>query len=329
VLLWNARLEADKNPEEYIEVVQSLAAAGPEGEKMLFKLVVLGEDSTQDGRYRTMMEAAFGDRLLFMGFCASRLEYARWLRSADILLVTAHHETFGISVVESIYCGVFPVLPRRLSYPELLDPQAHPGCFYGKRNPAAAVLAAAMRAFSRGVAPTPTAVGTVLSWADACGALASEMRRFTWDNMMPQYEEALAGAPASAGQATGSNSGSGGDEVIAEAGGAHIVGGDAAPALAVSITPFALITQADDPRVALYRPKSLRDSAVFRVASEAHGGGEWSLHGARKATERMLRAIVAGRHIKVLSMLCTAEIAEEFRPLCREAGVGEVVVADK
>ena len=43
----------------------------------------------------------------------------------------AIHEFFRVSVTEAIYCGAFPVLPRRLSYPELLPETTHERCLYG------------------------------------------------------------------------------------------------------------------------------------------------------------------------------------------------------
>ena len=56
--------------------------------------------------------------------------YARLLWQADGVVSTALHEFFGIAVVEAIYCGCFPVLPRRLAYPVVLPADHHDACLY-------------------------------------------------------------------------------------------------------------------------------------------------------------------------------------------------------
>jgi hypothetical protein len=49
----------------------------------------------------------------------SRDEYIRQLCQSDIAISTATHEFYGISVLEAIRAGCIPLLPNRLSYPEL------------------------------------------------------------------------------------------------------------------------------------------------------------------------------------------------------------------
>ncbi len=43
------------------------------------------------------------------------------LHAGTIVLSTALHEFFGMSVVEAVRAGCRPLLPARLSYPELFD----------------------------------------------------------------------------------------------------------------------------------------------------------------------------------------------------------------
>jgi glycosyltransferase involved in cell wall biosynthesis len=44
--------------------------------------------------------------------------------------VTSNQEFFGVSVMEAIYCGVWPILPARLSYKELFPNANYKNNFY-------------------------------------------------------------------------------------------------------------------------------------------------------------------------------------------------------
>ena len=54
------------------------------------------------------------------GFLADRAEYQAALSASDVAVSTAHHEFFGIAMVEAVAAGCFPLTPRRLAYPEVL-----------------------------------------------------------------------------------------------------------------------------------------------------------------------------------------------------------------
>jgi glycosyltransferase involved in cell wall biosynthesis len=57
----------------------------------------------------------------------TRDEYEAVLAAASIVVSTAEQEFFGISVVEAMHAGAFPVLPRGLVYPERI-PASLTGC---------------------------------------------------------------------------------------------------------------------------------------------------------------------------------------------------------
>jgi glycosyltransferase involved in cell wall biosynthesis len=118
LIVWNHRWEHDKGPDALVRIVDALLERGVE-----FRLAVCGQVFRQrppelidaEPRWR----AALGDRLLEFGRIESRAAYLRLLGRAQLVLSTAAHEFFGISVLEAAHCGARPLVPDALSYPEL------------------------------------------------------------------------------------------------------------------------------------------------------------------------------------------------------------------
>jgi hypothetical protein len=46
------------------------------------------------------------------------LTYYQWLWKSDIIVSTSNQDFFGISVVEAIHAACYPLLPKRLAFPE-------------------------------------------------------------------------------------------------------------------------------------------------------------------------------------------------------------------
>ena len=114
VILWNHRWEHDKNPEFFFKNLFELDRNG-----VCFKLVVLGKSFQRQPEIFQEAERRLQKRILHFGYLSSRKEYVSWLKKCDIIVSTAIHEFYGISVIEAVRAGCRPLLPRRLSYPEL------------------------------------------------------------------------------------------------------------------------------------------------------------------------------------------------------------------
>ena len=113
VLLWNHRWEYDKNPGEFFNALYSLDEDGLD-----FKVIVLGENfSKQPEEFDTARERLAG-KVIHFGYVESFEEYAKLIYRADIIPVTSNQDFFGGSIVEAMYCGVIPLLPNRLAYPQ-------------------------------------------------------------------------------------------------------------------------------------------------------------------------------------------------------------------
>ena len=124
-VLWNHRWEYDKNPDEFFEALFDLQRAGLE-----FRLIVAGENFRTAPAIFAAAQKVLADRIDHFGYAPDRAAYLDLLTRADIIVSTAIHEFFGLAVLEAIAARCYPVLPDRLSYPELLPPAAHAPCLY-------------------------------------------------------------------------------------------------------------------------------------------------------------------------------------------------------
>ncbi len=114
-ILWAARWELDKDPETFFEALEIARSSGVE-----FRLDVLGESFRRVPEIFARARESFAAHIDRWGYLPRRADYVAALGEADVMVSTARHEFFGVSVVEALAAGCFPVVPRRLAYPEIL-----------------------------------------------------------------------------------------------------------------------------------------------------------------------------------------------------------------
>ena len=83
-----------------------------------FRLVIAGSQSLNPPECFTWAKPYFQEEILHWGYAELFEQYTSLLAQCDILPVTARHDYFGISTLEAICSGVYPLLPDRLVYPE-------------------------------------------------------------------------------------------------------------------------------------------------------------------------------------------------------------------
>ena len=120
IVLWNQRWEHDKNPEAFFRTMNRLDDVGAP-----FRLILAGERfEVQPPAFETAFRR-YADRIIHYGYAEDLPEYARLLHRADLVVSTSKHEFFGVAVMEAIRCGCHPLLPNRLTYPELIPERLH------------------------------------------------------------------------------------------------------------------------------------------------------------------------------------------------------------
>ncbi|MCA9524101.1 MAG: DUF3524 domain-containing protein [Myxococcales bacterium] len=168
-ILWNHRWEYDKDPEAFADLLGTLAEQGCE-----FDLVLCGPRFARIPPALERIRRDFGPQILHDGRLERFEDYARWLTSCDLLPVTSRQDFFGISVAEAVYCGVTPLLPNRLAYPEIYDPLRRPELFYRDFDELNERLASLIRAWHRPTSAAP---------------LASLLLEYDWSRIAPRYDE--------------------------------------------------------------------------------------------------------------------------------------------
>ena len=101
------------------------------------------------------------------------------LQSADIYVSTAAHEFFGIAAVEAIAAGCYPLLPRRLSYPELVNNQ--PDFLYAGDS----------ASLSQRLTELITTREQERNFSEAAEPARLAVERFLWKNLVPLMDDQL------------------------------------------------------------------------------------------------------------------------------------------
>jgi glycosyltransferase involved in cell wall biosynthesis len=176
LIIWNHRWEFDKNPELFFSVLEQVDETGKS-----FRLALLGENYQKVPKAFIAARRRWGRSIQQYGYVASRERYLSWLRRGGIVISTAEQENFGISIVEAVRHGCFPLLPRKLSYPELIPEEFHGDVLFGDREDLVHKLSGLLVDLRRA---NP-------AFVEKIRRLALSMNRFSWDNLIDSYDDEL------------------------------------------------------------------------------------------------------------------------------------------
>ena len=177
-ILWAARWEHDKNPDAFFAAVDQLEERGVD-----FCLSVIGQAFREVPDVFESAWARHAKRLKNWGYQQSAEAYRAALSSADVFVSTAAHEFFGLSAAEAMSAGCYPMLPRRLAYPELLELSQRPEMDVFFYDGTTAELANSLSTIAQ-----RTADGTLWSNAPDIQGLVD---RFAWSQRADAMDAAL------------------------------------------------------------------------------------------------------------------------------------------
>jgi glycosyltransferase involved in cell wall biosynthesis len=172
LIIWNHRWEFDKQPDIFFKTLAHVAARGYD-----FRLALLGERFNAIPEVFTSAQQHFSHRIVQYGYAASRQDYIEWLRQGDLVISTACQENFGIAVVEAVRHGCWPLLPDRLSYPEIIPKQFHSQVLYTNDEQLVDKICHCL--------------AHLAALANDRYELANAMNRFTWSSVIEQYDRVL------------------------------------------------------------------------------------------------------------------------------------------
>ena len=172
LIIWNHRWEFDKNPRDFFDTLDAVRESGLD-----FRLALLGENFQTVPEEFVSARDRYGDRILQYGYVESKDTYYKWLRRGSVVISTATQENFGISIVEAVHYGCIPLLPCRLSYPEIIPEAFHNDFLYKRHDELVEKLCRVLSEPERSV--------------NGAMAISKHMDRFSWENMIRSYDAEL------------------------------------------------------------------------------------------------------------------------------------------
>ncbi|MHC4779948.1 MAG: tRNA-queuosine alpha-mannosyltransferase domain-containing protein, partial [Planctomycetota bacterium] len=179
-ILWAARWEFDKAPEALFEALDRISARN-----VPFEISVIGGRTGPDTpAIFAQAREKYASNISHWGFLDSINTYRAALSEADVIVSTALHEFFGMSVVEAVAAGAFPLVPRRLAYPEVLGPaeeEATSSFFY---EDGGEDLPRRLEVLSRSLEEDGP-------WGEDRERGIRAVAKYSWDRLVPGWDEEM------------------------------------------------------------------------------------------------------------------------------------------
>lgn len=174
LIIWNHRWSYDKNAPSFFYALDAMIKRGLE-----FEVALLGEcPGWIPGEFEEAKDR-LGKRVVQYGFLENKNDYINWLKQGSLALSTARQENFGMSMVEAVKYGCIPLLPHRLSYPEILPEEFHQDFLYSNQKQFLDKLEKLLITWN--------------TWEHIQCDLSHAMDRFSWEYIIDDYDHVLEG----------------------------------------------------------------------------------------------------------------------------------------
>ncbi len=172
LIIWNHRWGYDKNYGDFFHALDIMIKEGRR-----FRLALMGENYSRIPEAFQNARERYGERVVQFGYVESRARYMELLLEGAVAVSTARQENFGISMVEAMRCGCIPLLPGRLSYPEVLPVEYHPDFLYRSQRDLIKKLAFYIEHYQE--------------YRLKVESLSEMMGRYAWENIIGAYDREL------------------------------------------------------------------------------------------------------------------------------------------
>jgi glycosyltransferase involved in cell wall biosynthesis len=172
LIIWNHRWEHDKNPQFFFDALGALKERN-----ISFSLALLGEKYDIFPDVFKEAKERFKNQIKVYGYVESRSKYLAWLKKGAIVVSCAIQENFGISVIEAVRFGCIPLLPDRLSYPEIMPKDLHSKVLFQTKQDLVEKLEDRLKNYQK--------------YLPLQKRLSKELERFSWEIIVKQYDNSL------------------------------------------------------------------------------------------------------------------------------------------
>jgi glycosyltransferase involved in cell wall biosynthesis len=159
LVLWNHRWDPDKDPTTFLRIALRLVEADPSIRIALMGERFVNQRSEFDGAVELLGDHVVVDAHL------ERDNYLEVLSRCRVVVSTALQEFFGLSIVEAMAAGAFPVLPDRLVYPERVPQNLVDQVLFRSEDQALEQITAALQMWDPSVAAGIRAAVEPYDWS--------------------------------------------------------------------------------------------------------------------------------------------------------------------